>query len=63
MNIYLHHRLKQYDPEKKVETTIGRKLIANRLTNQTMFRYTYDMTENPDFEEIDLLIYKKIKDL
>ena len=28
MNIYLHNRLKQYDPETKVETIISRKVIT-----------------------------------
>ena len=63
MNIYLHNRLKQWDPEIKVSTAIYRKLIYDRATNFIYFKHYYDMVLHPDFEEIDLLIKNKIKGL
>ena len=38
MNIYLHDRLKQTDPETEVSTLIHRKLVWNQHTNETYFR-------------------------
>ena len=63
LNIYLHRRLQQYDPEVKIDTVTSKKLVYDRNLSETYTFTTYYLEAEPYFQEIDSLITERMNGL